>query len=44
MKIVFSDEFPKDYRKLKDKQTRLRIIKQLKKLADLPESGKPLSY
>jgi len=43
LNIVFSDEFRKDYRKIKDKTTRLRIIKILKALANNPEKGKPLS-
>jgi mRNA-degrading endonuclease RelE of RelBE toxin-antitoxin system len=44
MEIIFSDEFRKEFRKIRDKTTRLRIIKQLKKLANEPESGKPLKY
>lgn len=44
MEIVFSEEFRKDFQKIKDKTTRLRIIKQLKKLEEMPEAGKPLMY
>jgi addiction module RelE/StbE family toxin len=44
MQIIFSEEFKKDFKKIKDKATRLRIIKQLKKLAESPEIGKPLKY
>lgn len=44
MEIIFSEEFKKDFQKIKDKATRLKIIKQLKKLADMPEAGKPLKY
>ncbi len=44
MQIIFSDEFKKDYKKIRDKQTRLNIIKQIKKLENLPECGKPLQY
>ena len=44
MEIIFSDEFKKDFKKLKDKTTRLKIIKQLKKLSEQPEAGKPLKY
>ena len=44
MQIIFSDEFRKDFKKIKDKSTRIRIINQLKKLEQLPESGKPLQY
>ena len=44
MQIIFSDEFKKEFRKIKDKSTRLKIIKQLKKLEQVSESGKPLRY
>ena len=44
MEIIFSEEFKKEFRKIKDKTTRVRIIKQLKKLTEIPEAGKPLKY
>lgn len=44
MEIIFSEEFKKDFKKIKDKTTRLRIIKQLKKLSEMPDAGKPLKY
>ena len=44
MEIIFSEEFKKEFQKIKDKKTRLRIIKQLKKLSDMSEAGKPLKY
>jgi mRNA-degrading endonuclease RelE of RelBE toxin-antitoxin system len=44
MEIIFSEEFSKEFRKINDKATRIRIIKHIKKLAVLPESGKPLKY
>jgi len=44
MQIIFSEEFRKEFKRIKDKQTRLKIIKNLKKLEQLPESGKPLQY
>jgi mRNA-degrading endonuclease RelE of RelBE toxin-antitoxin system len=44
MDIIFSDEFKKEYKKVKDKLTRIRIIKQLKKIAEEPEAGKPLQH
>lgn len=34
----------KEFKKIKDKSTRLKIIKQLKKLSKEPETGKPLKY
>ena len=44
MEIVFSEEFKKDFKKIKDKSIRLKLIKHIKKLGDLPDSGKPLKY
>ena len=44
MEIIFSDEFRKDFKKIKDESTRIKIIKQLKKLEHDPEAGKPLKY
>ncbi|MBU0456593.1 MAG: type II toxin-antitoxin system RelE/ParE family toxin [Nanoarchaeota archaeon] len=44
MKIVFSEEFKKEFKKIKDKTTRIKMIKQLRKLSESPESGKPLKY
>jgi len=44
MEIIFSEEFQDDFKKIKDKSTRLKIIKHIKKLGKLPESGKPLKY
>lgn len=44
MEIIFSEEFKKEFKKIKDKSLRLKIIKQLKKLKDLPESGKSLGH
>lgn len=44
MQIIFSEEFKKEFIKIKDKTTRIKIIKHLKKLEQLPESGKPLRY
>jgi mRNA-degrading endonuclease RelE of RelBE toxin-antitoxin system len=44
MEIIFSDEFRNEFSKIKDKSVRIKVIKHIKKLAELPESGKPLSY
>ena len=44
MQIIFSEEFRKEFKRIKDKQTRLKLIKHLKKLKQLPKSGKPLQY
>ncbi len=42
MKIEFSKNFNLEYKKIKDKNTRLNILTQIKKLVTNPESGKPL--
>tara|TARA_Y100000310_G_C20507014_1_gene726913 strand:- start:518 stop:763 length:246 start_codon:yes stop_codon:yes gene_type:complete len=44
MEIIFSDKFKKEFKKIKKKDVRLRIIKNLKKLNQDPEVGKPLKY
>lgn len=44
MEILFSNGFKKEFKKIKDKGIRIKIIKQIKKLSELPESGKPLRY
>lgn len=44
MEIIFSEEFTNEFKKIKDKSTRIKIIKHIKKLAELPESGKPLKH
>ncbi|MBS3107668.1 type II toxin-antitoxin system RelE/ParE family toxin [Candidatus Woesearchaeota archaeon] len=44
MEIIFSEEFKNEFKKIKDNLTRIKIIKHLKKLIELPESGKPLQY
>ena len=44
MQIIFSEEFKKDFNKIKDEPMRIRVINHLKKLEQLPESGKPLQY
>ncbi|MBI4983083.1 type II toxin-antitoxin system RelE/ParE family toxin [Candidatus Woesearchaeota archaeon] len=44
MQIIFSEEFKKDFKKIKDKSTRIRVINRLQKLEQLPEYGKPLQY
>ena len=44
MKIILSREFKREFRKISDKPTRLKIFKALKKLAKNPETGKPLKH
>ncbi len=42
MQIVFSNEFKKDYKKIRNEATRIKIIKALKALAEMPGKGKML--
>ena len=42
MEIIFSAKFKQEFKKIKDKSTRLKIIKQIRKLSQSPEVGKPL--
>ncbi len=44
MQIIFSEDFKKEFKKIKDKSTRIKVINHLKKLEQRPESGKPLQY
>lgn len=44
MEIIFSEEFRTDFKKIKDKATRIRIINHIKNLEKLPESGKSLKH
>lgn len=44
MEIIFSEDFKREFVRIKDKTTRLKIIKQLKKIAEIPAAGKPLKY
>ncbi len=44
MEILFSEQFRKDYKRIKDHSLREKIIKSITKLKELPESGKPLRH
>jgi len=44
MQIIFSEGFKRHFKKIKDRSTRIRVINHLKKLEQVPESGKPLQY
>lgn len=43
-KIVPTDKFIKDVKKLRDKKTRERIDNEVKRIKENPEIGKPLGY
>jgi len=42
--VVFDTEFKKDFKRIKNKGIKDRIIKPVYKLKDNPESGKPMMY
>lgn len=44
MEIIKSREFIKQTKRVKDKQTKERLFKQLKKIIEHPEAGDLLSY
>ena len=42
--VTFSDNFKKDFNKIKNKNLRKKIIKQIQKIKENPITGKPLRY
>ena len=44
MKVIYTEEFKRDVRKVKDKTIQGRIKKTVQKIKDNPEVGKPLRY
>ena len=44
MKVIYTEEFKRDARKVKDKKIQDRIKKMVKKAKDNPGVGKPLRY
>jgi len=42
--VVFDPDFRKDFKKIKDNSTKEKIIKQVSKIKDNPEIGKPMRY
>lgn len=42
--VIFDLEFKKDFKKIKDKESKNKIIKQISKLKDNPLCGKPMRY
>lgn len=41
--LIYSEQFEKTFEKL-DKSLKIKILKQLDKIADNPEIGKPMQY
>ncbi len=44
VEVIFDPVFRKDFKKIKDNSTKERIIKQVAKIKDNPEIGKPMSF
>ena len=44
LKVAFDPVFRKNIFKIKDKSTKERLIKQVSKLKENPETGKPMRY
>ncbi len=44
MKVIYTDEFKGDLKKIRDKKIQTRAKKIVQKIIDDPEIGKPLKY
>ena len=44
VKIVFYPYFRKHFTKIKDRDLKVKILKQISKIRDNPETGKPMRY
>lgn len=42
--VIYTDKFERDVRKIKDNSLKARLEKQIRKIAEDPEAGKPLRY
>ena len=42
--VIFDEVFKKDFKKIKDPVLKEKIIKQISKIRDNPEIGKPMRY
>lgn len=42
--VIWDKEFENTFKKIKDRNTKNRIIKQIKKIIENPEIGKPYRY
>jgi mRNA-degrading endonuclease RelE of RelBE toxin-antitoxin system len=42
--LIYTDKFERDCRKIKDNLIKDRLEKQIQKIVEDPESGKPLKY
>ncbi|MBI2671738.1 type II toxin-antitoxin system RelE/ParE family toxin [Candidatus Woesearchaeota archaeon] len=44
VEVIFDSDFKKDFKKIKDNSTKEKILKQVVKIKDNPEIGKPMRY
>jgi len=44
VEVIFDPIFKKDFKKIKDKFLKDKVIKQISKIKDEPEIGKPMRY
>ena len=44
VEVIFDPNFKKDFKKIKDKIVKDKIIKQVYKIRDNPEIGKPMRF
>ena len=44
VEVIFDSDFRKDFKKIKDNLIKEKIIKQISKIKDNPEIGKPMRY
>ena len=44
VKVVFDDSFQRLFSKVRDKNKKEKILKQIAKIRDNPEIGKPMTY
>jgi len=42
--VIFDDYFKKNFKKIKDNPIKEKIIKQISKIVDSPEVGKPMRF
>jgi mRNA-degrading endonuclease RelE of RelBE toxin-antitoxin system len=42
--VIFESTFKKDFSKIKDAATKQKVIKQIAKIKDQPDIGKPMRY
>lgn len=44
VEVIFDPNFKKEFKKIKDRLVKDKIIKQISKLKDKPEIGKPMRF